>query len=232
MKAKKQPRFYFSLRSPYSWYAYRDLAERHPDVLDAVRWIPYWEPDPEFEAALSERGIELPVVPMSRAKNFYILADTRRMFRGRGWTISWPVDRAPHWEHAHLGYLAAADAGVGRSYVEEVSRMRWERNRDISDPATIAEVGQLLGVPAVANAIADPDLRARGLECLAEAYHDDAFGVPFFVAGREKYWGAERVDLFAAAVRGSGRVIEAVAPLESRVLVKAGSDAGHAGGCG
>lgn len=228
---KKQPRFYFSLRSPYSWYAYRDLAERHPDVLDAVRWTPYWEPDPDFEAALRARGAELPVVPMSRAKSFYILADTRRMFRARGWSISWPIDRAPHWEHAHLGYLVAADAGLGRSYVEEVSRMRWERNRDISDPATVSDVGRLLGLD-LDGVIAREDIRERGLECLLDAYRDDAFGVPFFVAGREKFWGAERVDLFAAAVRGSGRVIEVAAPSDGAELVKAGADAGHAGGCG
>ncbi|MFD3697137.1 hypothetical protein ACFWUZ_13460 [Streptomyces sp. NPDC058646] len=39
-RRRRPPRFYFSLRSPYSWLAYRDLHERHPDVADVLEWRP------------------------------------------------------------------------------------------------------------------------------------------------------------------------------------------------
>jgi 2-hydroxychromene-2-carboxylate isomerase len=239
MPKKKTPRWYFSLRSPYSWFAYRDLTESYSDVLDAVEWIPYWEPDAGTERMLSAEGIELPGVPMSRAKNFYILQDTRRVSKARGWTMTWPVDREPVWEVSHLGYLAAADAGRGREYVDLVYRARWEQGEDISDRATIAGVAIELGLDAdrVAGAADDPELRRRGVECLNRGYRDGAFGVPFFVHGIDKFWGTERLRAFVAAVRDVPVAeVEGIAwqdeLVELHELVRAGGDAGHAGGCG
>ncbi|MEU4213032.1 DsbA family protein [Streptomyces sp. NPDC026206] len=202
-RRKKNPRWYFSLRSPYSWFAYRDLKERYPDVLDSIEWIPYWEPDAESERLLAEGGVTLPVMPMHRAKNFYILRDARRWAHARGWTVTWPVDRAPHWEVSHLAYLAAEEKGRGREFVDLAYRARWNEGLDLAERTTIAKIAAELGIdPAVADAVDDPRLRARGVACLMAAYHDDAFGVPYFVHGREGFWGAERVSAFVAAVRG------------------------------
>ncbi|MFF2650687.1 2-hydroxychromene-2-carboxylate isomerase [Streptomyces sp. NPDC058045] len=200
---RKQPRWYFSLRSPYSWFAYRDLTEKYPDALDRIEWIPYWEPDEESTRLLTGAGVTLPVMPMHRTKNFYILRDARRWAHARGWEVTWPVDRAPHWEVSHLAYLAAEDQGLGRSFVELAYQARWLQGRDLAERETVADIARELGLPAsLADSVDDPDLRIRGVECLISAYHDDAFGVPFFVHGREPFWGAERVSAFVAAVRG------------------------------
>ncbi|GAA2711230.1 MULTISPECIES: DsbA family protein [Streptomyces] len=202
-RRKKNPRWYFSLRSPYSWFAYRDLSENHPDVLDEIEWIPYWEPDEESTRLLDEAGVTLPVMPMHRSKNFYILRDARRWAHARGWQVTWPVDRDPHWEVAHLAYIAAEEAGCGRQFVDLAYRARWHEGRDLSDRATIAAIAADLGLPAsLGDAVDDPVLRLKGVACLIAAYHDDAFGVPFFLNGREAFWGAERVSAFVAAVRG------------------------------
>ncbi|WAP56742.1 2-hydroxychromene-2-carboxylate isomerase [Streptomyces sp. S465] len=203
-RKKKHPRWYFSLRSPYSWFAYRDLSERYPDVLDAIEWIPYWEPDAVSEKLLADQGVTLPVVPMSRAKNFYILRDARRWAHARGWRVTWPVDRAPHWEVSHLAYLAAEEAGRGREFVAAAYRARWHRGLDLAERGTITLIADELGLdPGIADSVDDDRLRAKGVECLAAAYHDDAFGVPYFVNGREGFWGAERVSAFVASVRGT-----------------------------
>ncbi|MGW0330947.1 DsbA family protein [Streptomyces sp. NPDC003011] len=200
---KKHPRWYFSLRSPYSWFAYRDLSENHPDVLDQIEWIPYWEPDEESARLLAEADVTLPVTPMHRSKNFYILRDARRWAHARGWDVTWPVDRAPHWEISHLAYLAAEEQGQGQRFVELAYRARWNEGRDLSERATVAAIARTLGLdPSLADAVDDPVLRTKGVACLIAAYHDDAFGVPFFVHGREPFWGAERVGAFVAAVRG------------------------------
>ncbi len=202
-RRKKNPRWYFSLRSPSSWFAYRDLSEKHPDVLDRIEWIPYWEPDEESTRLLAGAGVTLPVMPMHRSKNFYILRDARRWAHARGWQVTWPVDRAPHWEVSHLAYLAAEERGLGRQFVDLAYRARWNRGLDLAERSTIAGIADELGLdPSVADAVDDPDLRIRGVECLIAAYHDDAFGVPFFLHGREAFWGAERVGAFVAAVRG------------------------------
>lgn len=235
----KRPRWFFSLRSPYSWMAYRDLVERYPAEADALEWIPFWEPDDRTAKMLAERDVELPIVPMSRAKNFYILQDTARLAKLRGWTMTWPVDRDPNWEVSHLAYLMAADAGKGREFVDRVYRARWHDSRDISDRAVIGEIGADLGLDADAMAAASDDaqLRERGVDCLVRSYKDGLFGVPFFVNKRQKFFGVDRLKPYIASLRGAepeqgsdqswlGDIIELPE------LVTPGGDAGHAGGCG
>ena len=237
--ARKPPRWYFSLRSPYSWFAYHDLTERYPDVADAVEWIPFWEPDAGTQALLDEGGVRLPIVDMSRAKNFYILQDARRLASARGLAVTWPVDRDPNWEIAHLGYLVAEDAGLGREYVASAYRARWQESRDITDRAVIAELAAGLGLDpaAVSGASDDPELRRRGAEVLTRSYKDGLFGVPFFVHGHDKFFGADRLRAYVAKVRGEepGPDTELTWLDEAGLLpdpIPAGGDAGHAGGCG
>lgn len=238
-RTPKPPRWYFSLRSPYSWFAYRDLVERYRDVAEQIEWIPFWEPDELTQKMLTEINVELPIVPMSRAKNFYVLQDTRRLAHARGLRMSWPVDRDPVWEVAHLGYLVAEAAGRGRDYVDLVYRTRWEQGRDISDRAVIAEVATELGLDAsqVAAACDDTELRGQGVEVLVRSYKDGLFGVPFFIRGNDKFFGVDRLRAYVAAIRGEqpaqGAELSWLDDLiELPELVRPGGDGGHAGGCG
>jgi 2-hydroxychromene-2-carboxylate isomerase len=238
-RIKRPPRWYFSLRSPYSWFAYRELGERYPDVLDAVEWIPYWDPDAETERLLDQDGVKLAYSQMTRAKNFYILQDTRRWSRARGWQMTWPADRDPDWDVAHLPYFPAAAAGLGRDYVAAAYRARWERGEDICDRATIARLAEEIGMDPdeMIAAIDDPVVRKQGAQCLAGAAADGLFGVPFFACGPEKFWGVERAAAFAAMVRGEPVTVVSDVPWQVGAAELAepaglGADAGHAGGCG
>jgi 2-hydroxychromene-2-carboxylate isomerase len=236
-KTKKPPRWYFSLRSPYSWFAWLDLMERYPDVADGMEWIPFWEPDAITQQMLDEADVELPIVAMSRAKNFYILQDLSRLSKARGLKMTVPIDRDPNWEVSHLAYLAAAEEGRGRDFVAAAYRARWQEGRDITSRRTIGEIASELGLDAARfeGAADDPALRKKGFDCLVSSYKDGLFGVPFFVHGREKFWGADRLTSYVAAFRN-----EPLQDVEKswqdhaelpRFAESAG-DAGHAGGCG
>lgn len=236
----KPPRWYFSLRSPYSWLAFRDLIEKAPDVADAIEWRPQWEPDEVSQALLAEARVRLPYMPMSKEKHFYILQDVKRLAAERGLTVGWPLDTAPNWDVSHLAYLVAADAGRGRDYIAAVYRARWEQGRDISDRAVIASVGEELGLDpqALAQAADDPEIRRRGVEALRAVSRDGSFGVPFFIHRHDKFWGADRLSAFIAAVRAgtagpapAGPVPGAGAGAAAPVLTP-GGDQGHPGGCG
>lgn len=226
--AKRKPRWYFNFRSPYSWLAFRDLTGTYEDVADKIDWVPYWDPDEHTTRLLAEAGGQFLYTPMSKDKHLYILADVRRLAADRGVTVRWPVDDHPVWEVAHLPYFRAAAAGVGRAYADLVYRARFEQGRDISDPAVIRAIGAELGLDRVA---VDDELRAQGIEALLESYRDGVFGPPFFVAGRDKYWGVDRLARYAEAVRAGGT---REAPAAPTAPVPAGSvgDLGHAGGCG
>jgi 2-hydroxychromene-2-carboxylate isomerase len=233
MPKPKRLKWYFSLRSPYSWIAYSDLLAHYPDVLNTVEWLPMWEPGEECSRLLAEQGIEeLPYTVMSKAKALYILQDARRLARARGLTMTWPVDKDPKWDVAHLGYLAALDDGKGKEFVAATYRARWENGLNISDPDIIAAVAEEIGLDPVriAGAHRDPLVQARGVAYLKNVDKDGVFGVPMFMNGRDKFWGTDRMLDFVASVRGSGPPQPEL--IETVLLLTAAGDAGHAGGCG
>ncbi|MFE9402641.1 2-hydroxychromene-2-carboxylate isomerase [Streptomyces sp. NPDC006530] len=232
---RKTPRFYFSLRSPYSWLAYRDLTNHHPDVADAVEWRPFFEPDAISERLLTEAGGTFPYTPMSRAKHLYVLQDVNRLAKSRGIDLSWPVDREPVWEIPHLAYLVARRAGRGPQYVAAAYRARWEEGRDICDRAVIADIGAQLGLdPAeLAGASDDPALRAEGVRLLLDVCADGVFGVPFFVHGFSRFWGLDRLPEFVLHLRERELTTRGLPEPVGAVGLGARSvDDGHAGGCG
>lgn len=233
------PRLYFNLRSPYSWLALHDLVTFHGELAESVDWRPCWEPDPLSEKLLAEAGGRFPYTPMSREKHFYVLADVRRLAGERGLTITWPVDRSPRWEVAHLAYLAAGPAGprAGREFAVAVSRARWERGQDISDPAVIAAIAARLGLDGerLAASAGDPRAAANGTRALLNVCADGVFGVPFFICGREKFWGVDRLGAFARCVGEGTPGGQAGPDRQARppeTVAMASSDDGHAGGCG
>jgi len=228
--------FYFSFRSPYSWLGYRDLLAHHPDVAAAVQWRPFWEPEAELLRRLEKSGESFPYVDMSRPKALYILQDVRRLALRRGLSPRWPVDRRPRWEVAHLAYLAARRLDAGPQFIDAVYRARWEQGRDISDPEVVGAVGGQVGLDphVLATAADDPRLRTEGLDALRAIARDGVFGVPFFIAGRDKFWGVDRMADFVAALGHQPSAASAGldSTMDDHAQLEAAADLGHAGGCG
>lgn len=232
---KRPPRFYFSLRSPYSWLAYRELWEHHPDVACVLDWVPFFEPDAVSARLLAEAGgAEFPYSEMSRAKNLYVLQDIGRITKARGIAVTWPVDRAPVWEVPHLGYLVAARYGKGQPYIGGVYAARFGEGRDICDPATVADVARSIGLDPdeVTGAAADPFWRAEGVRSLVEVCTDGVFGVPYMVQGLARYWGVDRLPGFVDRVRAAVIDTAQAEPPAGVVGLGRSADDGHAGGCG
>lgn len=231
---KDQAVFYFSLRSPYSWLAWRDLRDHHPERLAELELVPFWEPDHAHAAELGEQGEPFLYTPMSRDKHLYILSDVRALAADRGLTIKWPVDKEPRWEVAHHAYFVALEHGKAHEYIDALCTARWQQGRDISDPAVVADIASQLGLPAetAAQAWQDPAIRAQGLAALKRCVKDGVFGVPFFVSRRDKFWGLDRLPRFLSAR-------EAAAPKEPDIALAAAAQHpphramfDHAGGCG
>jgi 2-hydroxychromene-2-carboxylate isomerase len=202
MAAGSGLKFYFSLRSPYSWLAYHDLGVRYPALADRLDWIPFWEPDEVSLRSLEEASGQFVYTPMSRAKHLYVLQDVRRLAGERGLAFTWPVDRSPWWEVPHLAYLVARRHGCGPEFIALAHRARWQEGRDICDREVVGELAQAVGLdPAeLRGAVDDPQVRAEGVTALLSIYRDGVFGVPFFVRGYDKYWGIDRLPAFNAAV--------------------------------
>jgi 2-hydroxychromene-2-carboxylate isomerase len=237
---ERTPRSYFSFRSPYSWLAWHDLAQHRPDLLESLDWRPFWEPDARSEEMLTAAGGRFIYTPMSREKHLYMLGDVRRLARRRGLEVTWPLDRDPNWEPSHLTYLIAVEHGRGMHFIERVFRARWQEGREISDPATVVEIAVEAGLPAdAARGVCDDErVRKLGVQALMAMDKDDVFGVPFFISGRQKFWGVDRLPDFLDALADNAGVRPAASGASSSALtptVRAdpqSSDVGHAGGCG
>lgn len=226
-------KFYFGLRSPYSWLAYLDLLGRYPAVAHGLEWIPFWEPDELTLRLLTEAGGRFTYVPMSRPKHLYVLQDMRRLTAARGLSFRWPVDRSPRWEVPHAAYLVAAEHGRGREFLDLAHHARWRDGADICDPDVVGGFAGQLGLApaALAGAADDPAVRAAGVRALLSAYRDGVFGVPFFIRGSDRYWGVERLAEF---VRALDTGPAPVAARDRRAVTgnDRSADGGHAGGCG
>lgn len=240
-----RPRIYFSFRSPYSWLAFHDLTTSFPNVVAAVEWRPFWEPDRWSDRLLTEAGGRFIYTPMSREKHLYMLGDVRRLSARRGLTITWPVDHgSPSWEVSHLAYLVAAEQGRGIEFIDRIYRARWQEGCDIADPATIAEAAAAVGVSADAAKLAAEDKRVRGLgvAALLAIDRDDVFGVPFFINRTQRFWGVDRLPDFLESLGeeldcdNTADGIASRAALDPPIAGPLGdprsSDHGHAGGCG
>lgn len=245
--SRKPPRAYFSLRSPFSWMAMRRLSERLPCPHEHLELIPYWDPDADTNLALGRANAKFHYVQMSRAKHMYILQDTKRLSRHLGYEMAWPIDRDPWWELPHLAWLQARHDGDEQRLYAALTAARWGRGEDICELATFTRVVDEAGLDGarLAAAADDAELRAEGTDGLVRAYHDDVFGIPFFIVGRHKFWGLDRLDAYldelAAATGAPVREVASGSwpddddgPLLAAMATATGPPLDHdtAGGCG
>ncbi len=201
---KRNPRVFFSFRSPFSWMALERMHRVISNAHELVEFIPYWEPDDRTKLALSSKSIVLPYTQMSKAKHLYILADTKRLATEMGLQLTWPIDGDnPWWEVPHLGWILASRLGNGPQFYRAVTEARWLRGENICSPDVIRRLADSEGLDGtkIAKATENLDIRADGVSCLAEAYDDDIFGVPYFRIGSHRFWGIDRVDRFIKQVQ-------------------------------
>jgi 2-hydroxychromene-2-carboxylate isomerase len=149
--------------------------------------------------------------------------------------MAWPIDIEPWWEVPHLAWLEARRGGQEQTLYRALIAARWERGENICDPQVLARVATSAGLDgaALAGACNDPDIRRDGTDVLVRAWRDDVFGIPFFITGRQKFWGLDRVEAFVSELTGSSRALSAPdAAVPVGVADGPPLDRDTAGGCG
>ncbi|HEX6389034.1 MAG TPA: 2-hydroxychromene-2-carboxylate isomerase [Solirubrobacteraceae bacterium] len=183
--------FYFSFRSPYSYLAGPRafaLADEH-DVDVVFRGV----------IPMAMRGQSVP-----RAKQLHTLRDVKR----EADRLGMPFGRI----HDPIGAGAmrcllvsehAKDAGHVREFVLTASRAIWAQAVDVATDRGLRDVCERAGLDwaACAAALEDADLRARVDANTAALADLGMWGVPVFVLDGEPYWGQDRIEDVAAALR-------------------------------
>ena len=185
--------YYFTVVSPWSYLGHDRLvaiAARHGATIavkpvDLLRIFPV------------SGGLPLPQRAPQRLA--YRLVELRR------WSdhLAIPLNVQPRHaaaspELAAKWILAAAQHGSVQALALSgaIMRARWAEERDIADPATLAEVAAARGLDAVALGAdaATPGIAARYDALTQEAIDRQVFGAPTYVCGGELFWGQDRLD--------------------------------------
>jgi 2-hydroxychromene-2-carboxylate isomerase len=183
----------------------RTLDQHGAGIGSGLEYIPYFEPRAALARRLDEAGGEFLYQPMGKDRSLYILGDVKRITRALALEVKWPVDQDPDWSIAHLAYLACDDAALARAFAFEAMEARWQRGENIWCWDKVKSLLAAIGTPAQAAQIVQraqsEEVAARAVDALYRAYLDGVFGVPFAIAGREKFWGNDRIALFLETMR-------------------------------
>jgi 2-hydroxychromene-2-carboxylate isomerase len=190
--------FYWDFGSPASYLAYTQLPRiareggatlaSHPVLLGGV-----------FQATGNRSPIEVP------AKGRYVLLDLTRFARRYGV----PFAMNPHFPIHTLALMRGAVGLQMRgdprfdAYVDAVFRAIWVDRRPMADPAEVAKVLAAIGVePAAFTAlVGEPAVKEELKRRTEAAVGRGMFGAPTMFVGDEMFWGQDRLDWVAEALR-------------------------------
>lgn len=189
-------RLYYSLRSPYAWFAFERFEEELGALdlhLDLVPLFPTPENYPNDPVRFPN-------------KLHYISQDVARLVRHYGLSFRMPPGIDTDWARAHAACLAAREFGAERRYALEAFRARWCRGLDVSLDTVISEVAERVGLDGqvIARGAADGALQQSVSENMEKGQREHRiFGVPTFVFRGQLYWGHDRMPMLRDAVRRS-----------------------------
>jgi 2-hydroxychromene-2-carboxylate isomerase len=169
----------------------------------------------QHSVAIDYRPVDLPKIyartggillgQRSQQRQDYRIAELKRWRTRLGMPLNiepkyFPVDQDP----SSRLIVAAKQAGLRLGpLTNAIMRAMWADERDIADEATLREIAAPL-VPDVETLMRlskTPQVQAEYERYTDEAPSDGVFGSPFYLYGGEVFWGQDRLDFLAEAVR-------------------------------
>ena len=194
--------YYFSLQSPWAYIGhrlFRDIAASHGAAV-AVKPVMLLD-------LFAETG-GLPLARRHPARQRYRIVELKRWRDKRGLDFhlqprNWPFNA----RLADGVVIAAMQAGLDpEPYLQRAFPAIWEQQLNLGDAEVITRLADAAGLPG-------RDLVAKsGSDAVAAVYEQnrqdaiaaDVFGSPAYVLDGEIFWGQDRLELLADALK-SGR---------------------------
>ena len=194
-RTEREATFYYDVGSPYAYLA----ATRIDRVLPVpVRWQP----------------VLLGGLFKLTGRSSWALGDFERRRRGMAeierraaryglpplrWPDPWPSDYLAAMRvatHAHR-------EGLGREFALTAMRAAFARGEDLADPDVALDAAAEAGLDRdrAQAALSDQDVKDELRAATGAAHERGAFGVPTVDAGGELFWGDDRLEDAAAALR-------------------------------
>jgi 2-hydroxychromene-2-carboxylate isomerase len=198
----RQVDYYFSVSSPWAYIghkAFRDVVAMHGLAVNHKPVI--------LIDLFSETG-GLPLVKRHPVRQRYRMVELQRWRDKRGLDFHLRPKYSPL--NARLAdgvVLAAIEAGHDPDpLLRRAFAGVWEGELNLADPATIAKIADEAGLPGAEL------VERSGADAISAVYEQnrqdaiaaDVFGAPGYVLDGEVFWGQDRIELLADALK-SGR---------------------------
>ena len=198
----RQIDYYFTTQSPWAYIGhalFEDVAKANSLKINYK---------PVFLGEVFAETGGLPLAKRHPARQRYRLLELQRWREKRGLQFHLQPDNWPaHPRLADGVVLAAIEAGQNPDpFVRSAYKAIWEKQLPLGDEATVTKLADQSGLPGaklVARALSDE------IGAIYDKNRDDAiaagvFGSPAWVLDGEVFWGQDRIELLADALK-SGR---------------------------
>ncbi|MGJ5176004.1 2-hydroxychromene-2-carboxylate isomerase [Bradyrhizobium oligotrophicum] len=198
----RQIDYYFSLQSPWAYIGHRLFRDIAADHGAGVTYKPVMLVD-----LFAETG-GLPLAKRHPARQRYRIVELKRWRDKRGLDFhlqpkNWPFNA----RLADGVVIATLQAGLDpEPYLQRAFPAIWEQQLNLADASVIAGLADAAGLPGrdlVARAATDA-VGAVYEQNRQDAIAADVFGSPAYVLDGEMFWGQDRLELLADALK-SGR---------------------------
>jgi 2-hydroxychromene-2-carboxylate isomerase len=198
----RQVDYYFSLQSPWAYIGHKSFKEIARSYDLKVNHKPVLLVD-----LFSQTG-GLPLMKRHPVRQRYRMIELQRWRDKRG--LNFHLEPA-HWPFnvrlADGVVIAAIEAGhdpdpfLGRAFAAV-----WEDQLDLADPATLVKLLDESGLPGkqLTERAASDEISVIYEQNRQDALAADVFGSPAYVLDGEVFWGQDRIELLADALK-SGR---------------------------
>lgn len=195
----RQIDYYFSIQSPWAYMGhalFEDLARAHQLK---VNYKPVLLVD-----LFSETG-GLPLAKRHPARQRYRLMEMQRWRDKRG--LNFHI-RPKHWPFdvklADGAVIAAIEAGHNPGpFMHRAFAGVWEKEENLADAATLTRLADEVGLPGaqLVERAATDAVAALYEQNRQDAIAADVFGSPAWVLDGEIFWGQDRIELLADALK-------------------------------
>ena len=205
----RQVDYYFSFQSPWAYIGhkpFREVVESHGLKVNHKPVV--------LVDLFSETG-GLPLMKRHPVRQRYRMVELQRWRDKRGLKFTLQPKNWPF--NARLAdgmVIAAIEAGYDPDpFLRRAFPAVWEDELNLADPATLSGIADAAGLPGtqLVERSGSNEISAAYEQNRQDALASDVFGSPVYVLEGEVFWGQDRIELLADALK-SGR-----APYRSRV---------------
>lgn len=192
--------FFWDPASPYTYFASTRIEALAGQCNVQLHWRPFL-----IGAAFKATGNAPPAIAVP-AKGRYMMQDLKLCAAHLGIPVtlptSFPLNSLLPQRMATAVQLQAPEQLP--AFAKALMAAHWGEGRDIAQPQALLALAATLGLDGAAllQAASTQPVKDALRECCESAIARGAFGAPTFFAGKQMFWGHDRMEVMAAYLQG------------------------------